>query len=103
MAILGSAKLDVSKIDIASIKFGGLSVLANSENNAWRNKEVSGDQPCSIRDINRDGFHDMVCQFQGDTSKLGSGNVTLDLTGSLQNGMDFEGHDSICFRAPSKD
>jgi hypothetical protein len=56
----------------------------------------NGTPQCGISDTNRDGFSDLVCQFQDNSAAWSPGTTTAELTGQLLNGMAFEGSDAIC-------
>jgi len=79
VAILGSDTLDVIQIDQTTLSFEGLGVRER------RNGALS----CNIRDVNRDGYTDLVCRYQ-DTTTEGT------LTGELLDGTPVEGADTFC-------
>ena len=94
VAVLGSATLDVSQIDIGSITLGDLSgtdTPVNVKNN--------GQPHAGIEDVDSDGYADLVLHFSraalianGD---LVVGTTSLALRGDMQNGQQFEGSDSV--------
>jgi hypothetical protein len=86
VAILGSDSLDVASIDASSLSFGGLQVRVRGNSNPQ----------CSIDYANDDAYPDLVCQFVDDSSAWAEGNDEASLTGSLMDGTDFAGADSIC-------
>jgi len=79
VAILGSVTLDVIQIDQTTLSFEGLDIRERG----------NGALSCNIRDTNRDGFADLVCQYQ-DTTTEGT------LTGELLDGTPIEGADTFC-------
>ncbi|MGE5293551.1 MAG: hypothetical protein ACM3VT_01855 [Solirubrobacterales bacterium] len=97
VAILGSATLDVSQIDPATLLFGGLNV--KTKNN--------GALQCSIADVSGDfttpqgapdGYPDLVCQFADVDGSVFQGQDTATLTGNLYaqfGGTPIQGSDTI--------
>jgi hypothetical protein len=87
VSILGSPEFDVTAIDMTSLLFSGLEVRVRG------NKNPS----CSIEDTNADGYDDMVCKFIDDSSNWSAGDSdSATLIGTLLDGTEFEGTDSIC-------
>ena len=86
VAILGSGTFNATQVDTSTLAFAGLEVRVRG----------NGTPQCSISDTNRDGFSDLVCQFQDDSDLWSPGATTAELTGLLLNGMAFEGSDAIC-------
>lgn len=86
VAILGSDMLDVTSIDTSSLSFGGLRVRVRG----------NGNPQCSVDYSNEDAYLDMVCQFVDDSSAWIAGTDDASLTGSLLDGSNFAGSDSIC-------
>jgi hypothetical protein len=88
VAVLGSAVLDVTTIDPASIELGGVSVET-------RGSAKSPRLTCSYEDVNSDGFTDLVVHFN--VSKLGlTGSETmLALTAQTSNGEIILSSDSV--------
>lgn len=86
VAILGSDTLDVTSIDQSSLSFGGLQVRVRGNSNPQ----------CSIDYSNDDAYLDVVCQFVDDSSAWAAGNDQASLTGSLTDGTELAGSDSIC-------
>ena len=79
VAILGTDTLDVTQIDQTTLAFDGLIVRERG----------NGSLSCSIKDTNRDGYADLVCQYR-DTLKEGT------LTGDLLDGTAIKGTDKAC-------
>ena len=93
VAILGNAEFDVQTIDQTTLSFAGLEI--------WQKKK--GDLQCHLEDTNIDGYWDLICQFEDDTTKwMPDSETEATLTGNLLDGTAFEGTDSICLR-PGKD
>jgi len=86
VAILGSDSFDVSAVDQTSLSFGGLSV------------RVRGNRypQCSGEFVDGDGYMDLVCQFEDDSSAWTEGSDSATLSGLLLDGARFEGSDTIC-------
>lgn len=87
VAILGDASLDISTIDPTSLKFGGVAVGIRGRN---------GPQ-CGVEYVNADQYPDLVCHFEDDPSNWSPGdNATASVFGSLFDGRQIAGFDSIC-------
>ena len=86
VAILGSATFNATQVDTSTLDFAGLAVRVKG----------NGTPQCGTSDTNRDGFSDLVCQFQDDSAAWSPGSTTAALTGQLLNGLAFEGSDAIC-------
>ena len=87
VAMLGSADFDVLEIDTLTLFFAGLEVRIRGKKGPL----------CHGEDTNGDGFLDLVCQFEDDASIWtpdSSSEATL--AGTLFDGTQFEGTDSIC-------
>jgi hypothetical protein len=79
IAILGSDTLDVIQIDQTTLSFEGGGVRLRGD----------GALSCNIRDANRDGYYDLVCQYEDITTE-GT------LTGELLDGTFIKGADTFC-------
>jgi hypothetical protein len=79
VAVLGSATLDVTQIDPATLTFEDMDVRVKG----------NGEQSCNFKDINRDGYVDLVCQYQ-DILTDGT------LVGRLLDGTSIKGSDAFC-------
>jgi hypothetical protein len=91
VAILGDASLDVSTIDQASLKFGGVAVGIRGR---------KGPQ-CGFEYVNADEYLDLVCHFDDDPSNWSpDDNATASVFGSLFDGRQIEGFDTICLNSP---
>jgi hypothetical protein len=91
VAILGDASLDVSTIDQESLKFGGVAVGIRGR---------KGPQ-CGFEYVNADQYLDLVCHFDDDPSNWSpDDNLTASVFGSLFDGRQIEGFDTICLNAP---
>ncbi len=85
VAILGSASLDVTTIDPASVKLEGLAV-----------KVVGKNMLASIQNVNGDSYPDLVVQIQDVDAVFAPGSGIATLTASLFSGGVIAGSDSIC-------
>lgn len=100
VAILGSEAFDVTTVDISTIVFGGLEVrVRGNKGPLCHIEDVSGD-PVVSQGL-PDGFDDLVCQFEDDSSAWVSGNDEATITGTLLpefGGSSITGSDSICIK-----
>ena len=90
VAILGSATFDVTQVDPSTVQLEGMSVKAVGQN---------GTPLASIRDVNRDGFDDLVVMIEHQKGVFAPGDETATLTGALLpqfGGTLITGDDSIC-------
>jgi hypothetical protein len=79
VAILGSDTPDVTQIDRTTLSFEGLNVR----------EKGNGTRSCDIKDVDGDGYSDLICDYQ-DATTDGT------LTGQLLDGTSIEGSDTIC-------
>jgi len=87
VAILGSADLDVSEIDVTTLSFAGLEVRVRGNKGPL----------CSIEDSNEDTFPDLVCHFEDEAENWTAGtDPDADITGALLDGTLISGTDEIC-------
>ena len=86
VAILGSADLNVSDINVQSLLFDGLELRVRGNKGPF----------CSIEDSNADAFPDLVYQFEDDPTNWSGGGATASVTGELDDGTPIQGTDSIC-------
>ncbi|MHC4808036.1 MAG: YncE family protein [Planctomycetota bacterium] len=85
VAILGSADLDVNVIVTQTLELAGSGV-----------KVVGIDKLlASVRDVNNDGFDDLVVQIEVENLDLTEGDIEAVLTGELMDGTPIEGTDSV--------
>lgn len=86
VAVLGSDALDVADIVRDSLDFAGLDVRVRGD-----------DAPsCGVEDVNTDGYSDLVCQFVDDPDAWAPGSGFATLRGTLTDGSEFNGSDTIC-------
>ncbi len=93
VAVLGSAELDATDIDVNSLSFEGLAPRMKG----------NGDLQCSIEDVSGanmpdgepDGYPDLVCQFENDMSVWTAEQTEAVAIGNLKDGTLFDGFDSI--------
>ena len=80
VAILGAAGFDVTTIKQKSLTFGS----TGNENSLAMCQKV-------VRDINKDGYGDMLCHFENSTAGFRNGDIEGVLKGKTKNGTSFEG------------
>lgn len=80
VAIMGAAGFDVGNIKQATVTFGS----------SGNEKSLSKCQPGS-RDINSDGYMDLLCHFENNTAGFKSGDIEGVLKGEMEGGIRFEG------------
>jgi len=85
VAIFGSEDLDVTQIDVSSISLEGMSVRVSRR----------GKLLAFVRDIYRDGSEDLLVFIQDGESTLTEDSTTAVLTGTLLDGTEIIGEDSI--------
>jgi len=85
VALFGSAVFDVHQVDLATVRLsrmddheGGAPVLLSA-----------------FKDVNGDGFIDLILQFETQAIGLQPGDTMACLHGMLMNGEHFCGHDSV--------
>ena len=87
MAILGGDGFDVLEIDTSNLFFAGLEVRIRGKKGPL----------CHEEDSDGDEFLDLVCQFEDDSDMWApDSGAEATLLGTLLNGTEFEGADSIC-------
>ncbi|MGF1740255.1 ThuA domain-containing protein [Vibrio profundum] len=87
VAVLGSESFDVMNIDPDTLNFGGLEVRVRGKKGPL----------CGVEESNNDGFMDLVCHFEDDADNWEPNNTDLaTLSGTLYDGSEFSGSDSIC-------
>ncbi|WP_432474141.1 hypothetical protein [Amphritea sp. HPY] len=87
VAILGNDNFDVRNIDQSSLSFSGQEVRMRGNKGPL----------CGEEDSNSDGFFDLVCHFEDDSTNWSPGSFgNATLTGVMLDGTEFEGTDSIC-------
>jgi hypothetical protein len=88
VAILGGADLDVADVDPGTLTLGGLEVGVRGRKGPM----------CGTEDVDGDGYLDLVCQFEDDSSAWSEGSEEATLTGELVDDTPIKGTDSICLR-----
>ena len=86
VAVLSDAGFDAASIDVTTLSFGGLDVRVRGNKGPL----------CSLEDVDFDGLNDLVCQFQDNSDYWEAGEDEATLTGTLIDGTEIEGTDSIC-------
>jgi len=89
VAIFGSNSFDVTLIDTSTIKLDGMAIKTTGKENTPLS---------SIKDVNGDGFDDLVVKIKDSSGVFDPGIITATLTGELLNGTLIEGSDSICIK-----
>lgn len=90
VAIMGSASFDVSEIKQKSLTFGS----SGNEQSLSKCQKVT-------RDINQDGYADLLCHFENSVAGFRSGDIEGILKGDAQKGVKFEGR-ALLKVVPSK-
>lgn len=80
VAIMGAAGFDVSGIKQSTLRFGS---TGNEQSLSKCQKQV--------RDINKDGYADLLCHFENSVAGFKSGDIEGILKGEAQKGVKFEG------------
>ena len=84
VALLGSARLDVRDVDLASLGFG-----------PERAPSVRAEGWPSDEDVNGDGLLDLVTAYRTSATGIAPGDTQACLSGELEDGTPFEGCDAI--------
>jgi len=92
IAILGSARFDAEMVDPATIHAPGVRA---------RDDERDGRGPGHARDLNRDGFTDVVVWMRSADLNLLPGDTTVVLEGETRTGRRFRGSDHVRWLARS--
>jgi len=88
VAVIGSATFDVTTIDLFTISLDSQDVKIKG----------SGDPQVHIRNINGDGFDDLIIKITDVDGTYVVGTSIAILTGQLFDGTSIEGSDFICIR-----
>jgi len=89
VALLGSEEFDVTEVDVTTLRFGpGEAAPAHDLTEAWPHSDP-------LRDVNRDGFTDLLVHFSTQESGIQCGDTEVALTGQLVDGFPIEGTDTI--------
>lgn len=100
VAILGSEDLDVTTVDTSTLIFGGLQVrVRGNKGPLCHIEDVSGD--FTNPEGAPDGYFDLVCQFEDDSTTWVPGNAEAELKGALLpefGKTPIKGSDSICVK-----
>ncbi len=86
VAVLGAEDFSVEDIDLETLRFGGLEVGVRGNKGPL----------CSLDYVDSDSMPDLVCQFEDSSDYWEPGDGEAILSGSLYDGSEFEGADSIC-------
>jgi hypothetical protein len=89
VALLGSKGFDVAQLNKTTLAFGPGGAAPEHERD--RERERGGE----LKDVNRDGYPDLMLQFAIQEAKIGPEDTQACLTGALRNGMAFKGCDAI--------
>lgn len=85
VAIFGSNTVDVTHIDLSSLRLAGASIK----------HESNGAAMAKFKDVNNDGKIDVVVRFVTDELTLTPADTTAELTGTLSGGSVIAGTDSV--------
>jgi hypothetical protein len=89
VAILGSEHMDVSDIDVATLRFGpGEAACKHDLTDEWTYNE-------HLDDVNLDGHMDLMMHYRVEGAGIACGDESATLTGSLLNGEPFAGTDTF--------
>ena len=110
VAILGTVDLDVSQIDIASLRLEGVAAIRSAiEDVATPFEPTNGIvDALDCNDFGSDGFDDLTLKFDTQTLIQALGDVqdgevrVLTLTGVLQDGTPIEGQDVVVIKAKGR-
>jgi hypothetical protein len=97
VAILGSTDFDVTTIDADTLIFAGLEVRVRGNKGPLCHLEDVSGEFTNLEGM-PDGYLDLVCQFEDDTSMWSPDFGEAVLTGVLLDGTTIEGSDSICVK-----
>lgn len=86
VSIFGSEYLNVEDINLTTLKLSGLKLRMRSGVN----------QPCSLEDLNNDGYLDLMCQFEDSNEHWKPGYGVIVLNGELYDGTPIVGKDFTC-------
>lgn len=92
VAILGSDTFDVRTIDRTSLRFGPAGASPSLD------LLVSTTYKDALKDVNRDGYLDLVPTFKTSETGIACGDVSAGMTGRTLTGSAWEGSDSIVTR-----
>lgn len=89
VALLGSAEFDVTEVDVVTLRFGpGEAVPAHDLTDGWPYSDP-------LRDVNGDGFTDLLVHFATREAAIQCGDTEATLTGQLMDGFPIRGTDPI--------
>ena len=86
VAILGSATFDATQVDPATVRLAGASVSVTGKGDKYS---------CNEKDVNADGFLDLVCRVKTTDFVIEAGDSLADLTAQTFAGERIWGEDSI--------
>jgi len=84
LAIFGAPDLDVSTIDLASIRLAGAPIA-----------EAGGRTRSLLDDVNTDGIMDLLVHVDAGAMTLKAGDTRVELTGQTQDGTELHGSDAV--------
>ncbi len=89
VALLGTEDFDVTTVDVTTLRFGpDEAAPAHDLTDGWPYNDP-------LRDVNCDGFVDLLVHFKTQETGILCGDTEATLTGTLQDGSAVEGTDSI--------
>jgi hypothetical protein len=90
VALLGSQALDVRDVDVNTLRFGRCPTPAASAIHDLNDSRLFGKH---LKDVNGDGFTDLVSHYRQTDAMLQAGDTEVCLTGQLTSGLLFRGRD----------
>jgi outer membrane protein assembly factor BamB len=89
VALLGSEEFDVTEVEPTTLRFGpGEAAPVHDLTNGWPYSDP-------LRDVNRDGYTDLLVHFSTQESSIQCSDTEVTLTGQLIDGFFIEGTDTI--------
>lgn len=91
VALLGSADLDVSDVDLSTLQFGA----TGTEAAPVHNLDKKGTRKTHLKDVNGDGFTDLITHYRAGDTGLEADDSVACLRASSLTGQSLQGCDSV--------